>query len=109
MPLTEKDFGSQNIAAAGLTTLYTVPGATRAIVRTWRVTNRHASTTQIARAIFRPAATDLQYDIAALAPGYMGEFCEAGCVLELEAGDILKIDLSAAISTDVVVTGVEIT
>lgn len=106
--ITEKDLGSQNVTASGNTDLYTVPGATRAIVRALRATNKHATDPITVKILHRPAAADLQFDVATLAAGEMADFLYVG-VLTMETGDKLKINCSVAGNVDVVLTGAEVT
>lgn len=105
--LTEKDLGTVNTSASA--TLYTVPGATRAIVRTCRVTNKDATNPVTVKILYRLSGVDYEYDSATLVAGARAEFMGDGNTLEMPAGGILKINLSAGISCDVVLTGVEVT
>jgi hypothetical protein len=107
--VTEKVLYSAVLSATGPTTVYTVPGATRALIKTFRCKNKDGATSVTVTPMVHPGADDLETDAALLAPGEIAEFAYFGMPV-LEAGDTVRIQLSVgSVNVHVYIAGAEVT
>lgn len=109
MPQTYKVLGQLNPSASGLSTLYTVPSSTSAVISTLSIANLSSSSSTF-RAAISPTGASISnaqyiaYDISLI--GNDTIFLTLG--LSLGAGDIVRVYSSSA-NTSFSLFGVEIT
>lgn len=105
MAVNVKALGDGQLAAAK-GTLYTVPGATQAILRSITLVNTDASARACNLYVNRTGASRriIPKDVSLGA----GERYELLTVITLEAGDLIEGDASAATVVDYVLSGVEV-
>jgi hypothetical protein len=87
-------------------TLYTVPGATQAIVREIRLVPTGSNRT--GNLYINTAGTSRRIDAKDFTLT-VGEVRVLRCVITLEAADLIEGDASAATEVDYVISGVEVT
>jgi len=106
---TSKILGQLNPSAATLTDLYTVPGATSAVVATIFVANRSGVATSFRISIAKAGAADsdeqyIYYDISIAGNDTFGSTTG----INLEATDVVRV-LATLATLSFTLTGIEIT
>lgn len=92
--------------ASSLGTLYTVPGATTAYIKTITIFNTNAATQTVIVQIKRSGGTTRKYRQFELAQNESADVLSPGTSLQLSTGDIIEAVTTTASAVDYTITGV---